>query len=138
MCTPNCGRLTVWLLSCQAFWAFGCGGDPPRRSPTEVSLSQLASYYGRYVSAHEGKGPATEAQLRAFIADKSPAADVDSLFRSKRDGQAYVIVYSSSAKPGDVIAYEREGRDGRRFVALSTTEVREMDEPTFRMAISKK
>ena len=134
----RCVRRTGWLLlSWQIIWSSGCS-KTPTISPTERSLRRLASYYGMYVTVHRGSAPTTETELRAFIAKNAPGAGIDEYFRSERDGQPYVVRYSSAARPSDVIAYESEGLNGRRFVALATTEVREMDESTFQAANSKK
>jgi hypothetical protein len=127
----------AWM--CVAVFAIaGCGG--PQTAPTEISLRKLASYYGMYISSHKGAAPANEKELRGFISAKDGDADLESLFRSARDGQPYVVIYHGTAKtmPSTVIAHEKEGQAGKRFVAFSTTEVRELDEATFKQAIEKR
>jgi hypothetical protein len=117
----------------------GCGGNPPT-APTEISLRKLASYYGMFISTHKDVAPGNETQLREFIKSKSADADLDSLFQSARDGQPYVVVYLGAAKrtPDRVIAYEKDGVSGKRFVAFGTTAVRELDDAEFQLALEKR
>ena len=84
--------------------------------------------------------PASEKELRGFITEKAADADLEALFRSSRDGQPYVVVYlgKSKASPGTVIAYEKNGQGGKRFVAFSTTEVRELDDAAFKQSLEKR
>jgi hypothetical protein len=114
----------------------GCGAQPTT-APTEISLRKLASYYGMFISTHKGQAPANETELRGFIVGKTPDADLDGLFRSARDGQPYVVVYLGKAKvaPSSVIAYEKDGQAGKRFVAFGATEVRELDEAELKKAL---
>jgi hypothetical protein len=131
----------VWLIAgfAAAIGCAGCGSDNTA-PPTEISLRKLASFYGRYISTHKGSGPKNEAELRAFIKEQSPEIDIDDLFRSARDGQRYVVVYlgAAQAAPGTVVAYEKEGKSGKRFVAFSTTEVRELDDDGLKQALAKR
>ena len=130
----------VWLSSVfVAFATAGCGGQPAT-APTEISLRKLASYYGMFISSHKGTAPANESELRGFIKDKAVDDDLESLFRSSRDGQPYVVVYFGTKKvsPSTVIAYEKDGQAGKRFVAFSTTVVRELDEAEFKLAMEKR
>ena len=117
----------------------GCGGQPAT-APTEISLRKMASYYGMFMSSHKGTAPANEGELRAFIKEKAADADLDGLFRSVRDGQPYVVTYFGAKKVSlsSVIAYEKEGQAGKRFVAYSTTVVRELDEAEFKLAVDKR
>jgi hypothetical protein len=128
--------LSVMLV---AFAVAGCGGQP-QTAPTEISLRKLATYYGMFVSSHKGTAPANEKELRGFITEKAADADLESYFRSSRDGQPYVVIYLGTARaaPGTVIAYEKEGQGGKRFVAFSTTEVRELDESAFKQLLEKR
>ncbi len=130
-----------WLVSPLVFFALGgCGGGGQSTAPTEISLRKLASYYGMYISTHKGSTPTSEAELRGFIKTKAPDADIDELFRSTRDNQPYVVYYLGNAKiaPDRVIAHEKDGSGGKRFVAFSTTAVRELDDAEFKTALDKR
>jgi hypothetical protein len=127
----------LFTFVCATVALVGCGGQPAT-APTEISLRKLATYYGMFIS--KGKAPANEGELRAFIKEKAADADLDDLFRSVRDAQPYVVIYFGSKKvsPSSVIAYEKEGQAGKRFVAYSTTVVRELDDAEFKLAVDKR
>jgi len=66
--------------------------------------------------------------------------DADSLFISPRDGKPYVVLYGRSKGPpgpggAPVVAYEQEGRGGRRFVASSMGAIEEVDDAAFRRMV---
>lgn len=115
----------------------GCGDPAP--PPEKLSLHKLAIFFGKYISSHQGSGPKNEAEFKAFITAGEPALDQEKLFRSGRDSQPYVVLYSPTKKfgPSEVIAHEKDGVGGMRFVAFSTTQVRELDDAEFRKAIGK-
>ena len=130
------------VLSC--LLAGGCGpGTAPPPAPQEVHLKQLAILYGKYTGRHQGQGPKSEDDFKAFI-KKLPPADlagadpnnIDALFTSPRDGQPYKVLYNvRMASPGPqgapVIAYEQTGEGGRRYVADALGGVQELDEEAF-------
>ncbi len=117
----------------------GCGSrTSPSTPPTELSLRKLATYYGMYVSAHKGQSPASEAVLKKFIAEKAADINQDDLFLSHRDREPYVVRYQVKLGGGNpVIAHEKTGHGGKKFVAFSTTEVRELDAAEFDAAVKK-
>ena len=110
--------------------------------PAEVkNLQLLASLYGRYISQHRGQAPPDEAALKKFIPTLSAgeltamgvdASNLDTLFTSPRDGQPYVVRYRQS---GTVVAYEKEGKNGKRYVAYSNTQVEEVDEARLKQLV---
>lgn len=127
------------------------------------NLAKLATLYYVYISRHQGKPPASEAEFKTFINSlsaedmkKAGVNDVDSIFTSERDGQPYVVLYgadaarlpaSRGAKAPDiatagtvsfpVIAYEQQGRDGKRFIARAVAGggVQEVDETEFKQQV---
>jgi hypothetical protein len=54
------------------------------------------------------------------------------LFTSPRDGQPYVVHYKQA---GTVVAYERDGKDGKRLVAYPSGQVEEVDETRFKQLV---
>ena len=84
---------------------------------------------------HSGQGPEDEAQFRAFLQGLPEAQreamklnDIDAFLTSPRDSQKYTIVYgidtlelaSGQGLSGyAVVAYEAQGRNGKRLVANS-------------------
>src|SRR4051812_26525159 len=103
-------------------------GCPGNSAPTahEPRLTQLVSYYGRYVGQNKGKPPANEQELKQFIQKVDPKQDVEKMFTSPRDGQPYVVRYNVKmpAGPATVFAYEQSGVNGKRLAAVGAGEVR--------------
>jgi hypothetical protein len=136
------GRRAVVLLCAACMSVAGCTGTTEQ--PAEVkNLQVLASLYGRYVAKNRGQPPADEAALRKFIPTLSAdeqvamgvdAANLDKLFISPRDGQPYIVRYKGHAG-GDIVAYERVGKNGKRMVAHSNTQVEEVDEATLKQLV---
>ncbi|HEX2473540.1 MAG TPA: hypothetical protein VHK01_02270, partial [Lacipirellulaceae bacterium] len=60
-------------------------------------------------------------------------SNLEELFISERDGEPYVIFYGQrpAGVAADVVAYERTGVDGKRFVGDSVGGVGEVDEQAF-------
>lgn len=139
-------RLGV-LFSC-CIIAAGCQDKTGRElEPVETNVKNLAIFYGRYVSQNRGQTPANEEELKKFIAGH-PASelaafkitDVGQLFVSPRDKQPYVIRYGFALPPpgpsgSPVIAYEKAGVGGRRFVAFANAGVEELDDARFRQLV---
>jgi hypothetical protein len=139
---PSHGSKSIQIL-CAAlasvlFTLMGCkGGGLPEE---EARISKLAVFYGRYISQHKGKTPPSEAELKKFIKTIDADANLDELFVSPRDSEPYVVRYNIPAgAPGaaTVTAHEKTGKNGKRLVALTTGEVRSVDEAEFQKLIAK-
>lgn len=128
----------------------GCGGGGRSNQEQEASpLKPIAKFYGDYVNQHQGRPPRGEAEFKAFLKESKNAevlkaefkfTDIDKLLISPRDNKPYVIYYgkmSTSTGPGGapVVAYEKEGSGGKRFVASALGAVEEVDEARFRKMI---
>lgn len=112
-------------------------------APAESNVKNIAIFYGRYMSQNRGQTPPDEEALKKFIASH-PATeladlkitDVEPLFVSPRDQQPYVVLYGVKLPPpsptgSPVIAYEKDGVGGRRFVAFANAGVEELDDARF-------
>ena len=98
----------------------------PAETVTAVLISEVE--FKKYLASQKGK-----------MLDVLKVENPDELFVSERDGQPYVVGYGPTAtgKPRDVVAYEKEGVDGKRMVGYSTGVVVELDEQQFREAVPK-
>lgn len=130
------------------FFSTGGCSDPGRSNQAEESssLKPLAAFYGKFVNQHGGKTPRSEAEFKAFLKEPKNAeslrlefqvADVDAMFISPRDQQPYVVIYGAMPDlpgPGGapVVAHEKTGVEGKRFVASALGAVEEVDEARFR------
>ena len=133
-CFRAINTVGLMVLILTAYAAAGCSKPAP--PPVEESrLSKLAVFYGRYISQNKGKTPPNEAELKKFIAKLEPAANLDELFVSPRDSEPYVVRYNIKAgMPGGAVvtAHEKTGVEGKRMVALTTGDVRTVDEAEFK------
>jgi hypothetical protein len=140
-------RLLVLLALVTVFT--GCGQTQTGSHETEgSSLKPLGIYYGRFIGQHRGQPPKDEAEFKAFLTTVTPdelkshnVGSVDEMFVSKRDGQPYVVVYGATTNPAigqggaPVIAYEKQGVGGKRYVATSMGAVEEVDEARFKQLV---
>jgi hypothetical protein len=116
--------------------AAGCTSSS--QTSTQSNLAILAKNYGMYQAQNQGQTPPDEKKFKEFIQKQDPAAKVDELFTSPRDGQPYVILYGKKAAVPDpqkgmpIVAYEKVGVGGKRLVARSTTQVEEVDDAKLR------
>ena len=128
--------------------AAGCQGKTAGElAPVESNVKNIAIFYGRYMSQNRGRTPPDEATLKKFIASHPAtelaalkATDVDQLFVSPRDKQPYVVRYGATLPPpsptgSPVIAYEKDGVGGRRFVAFANAGVEELDDARFQQLV---
>ena len=121
-----------------SFVLVGCGGAPPAVVPARDfdNLSQIGSAYSDFI-AKKGKPPAGEKDLRPFLQERG---DPDALLRSPEDGQPYVILWGVDYRalpikrmPPPIIAYQKDGKDGRRF-ALTVMGVAPFTDAEFQAA----
>ena len=140
-------RVALRALACILLVVMvGCTGSQTASQETEQSsLKPLAIFYSRFQSQHQGRPPANEAELREFVSTFSAedlqafgVSSVDELFVSKRDNQPYVVEYGGTKNPplgygqAPIVAYEKEGVGGKRFVGSSLGGVEEVDEARFK------
>lgn len=128
----------------------GCGNQGKSNKAEEASpLKPIAKFYGDYVNQHQGSVPASESLFLAFLKEPKNAellksefkiTDIDKLLISPRDNKPYTVYYgtiSNNQGPGGapVVAYEKVGINGKRFVASALGYVVEVDESEFRRMI---
>jgi hypothetical protein len=142
-----------WALAILAVIALpGCGSNVAPPAARDTNLESLARLYGM-CTGQMGRPPASAEELKSFIA-QMPAgqrqamgvADAEKLFISPRDNQPYVVRWgqgggapgasNGSTQPAStgetVIAYEKIGFEGKRFVAFDIGRTEEVDDARFR------
>lgn len=127
------------LASVAAFLLIGalCGcpqSPPPTHQP---ALTQLVTYYGRYVGQNKGTPPPNEQALKDFVKKVDANRNLDELMISPRDKQPYVVRYGVKPSMGGkqpVIAHEAVGVGGKKLVGFAAGEVREMDDAEIQAA----
>ncbi|HZL89585.1 MAG TPA: hypothetical protein VFB96_14570 [Pirellulaceae bacterium] len=131
---------TAELLLC-CFLSAGCGGSGEVPDPdVKQNLRSLFEVYQMYTN-DKRLPPPDEAALRSYVetlpADRKASMflppNLDHLFVSVRDGQKFAIKYGVVPDPTVAagLAWEQNGKDGKRFVALSMGYVEEYDEASF-------
>jgi hypothetical protein len=115
--------------------AVGCGKSTVPNDDEGEKLRQLAVAYSQFAGMNRGTGPSDEQVLNKFIAGQSGGDfDVDAMFVSDRDGEPYVVLYGRPARlprsdmPADLVAYEKTGVDGQRYVAFGGGVIETLDE----------
>lgn len=122
--------------------AAGCG-DPqaPPEPEAKVRLLKILRLYQVYADQNR-KGPTDADALKAYGQKLTPQQrdeyligdDLESIWTSPRDGKPFEVKYNIRPDPSvtRAVAWEAVGKDGLRWVALSTGYVEEYDEETFR------
>lgn len=135
-------RVLAILLFVQLAAISGCGRPEAKNVVTAESsnIKPLSVLYGQYQSQHN-KPPANEAEFKKFVATTGKSTldsfgtDPEAVFISQRDNQPYVIFYAGKIPPSGVIAYEREGVNGERVVAMPFGSVGLVDETRFNQLV---
>lgn len=121
----------------------GCGQQTQSKKQQESRLKPLSLLYGQYMGQHRGQPPQNEAEFKKFVESQKSfltqfgITDPATLFISERDGQPFVVIYGKPSGPAalggqPVIAYEKVGAGGKRFVASQLGAVEEVDEARFK------
>jgi len=125
----------------------GCGSHKESLARATSGLKKLALVYGRFLSQSRGQPPASEAEFKKFAQSLRPADlkafgidDIEQVFISERDEKPYVVIYGKPQGPpgpggSPVIAYEQEGKAGKRWVASVVGAVEEVDEARFQQLV---
>ena len=98
----------------------GCSGSAERTKAQGEVGENLSTLAKAYLAATEknGRAPSGPEELKPFL---PPNADQEAVFRSARDGQPFEILWGADPRTGMdlkplVIAYEKDGSGGNRFV----------------------
>ena len=138
-------RAPVLLLAALGVAAGGCGPKvtPVEREPEgREEMRRLVSLYSTYRSTNNGP-PANADQLKAWakkqggakLKEMAETDDLDKIFVSPRDHQPFVVLPMNTATargPMIVIAYEKQGLNGQRYVASAQGSIFEADDARFR------
>jgi hypothetical protein len=119
----------------------GCGGSSSSTmgGPQASHLRSIGRAYQLFLKEYR-RLPANEYEFKVFVAQvaaedlKAKNLTVEQLSTSERDGKPYVVFYRGNPPPEGsfVAAYEQVGVGGRRFVADTAGNVKEVDEGSFR------
>jgi uncharacterized lipoprotein len=95
----------------------GCSEAPkPKRDPAHYNLYRIAQAYERASVNHP---PQSVEQIKKILRECYPPDEAESILRSPRDGEPYVIIAGSRfdvESDGIILVYERRGSEGKRQV----------------------
>ena len=126
--------LVLLLLGCA-----GCSAKPVVVQETDAARAHLIKLVAAYTQANEHlrRGPRNLDELRPHLKNVDAT---DAVLRSPNDQEPFVIhwgvdVLSDSAAAAPlVLAYEKRGKDGKRYVATTLRTTHVMTEAEFRQA----
>ena len=129
----------VWswfLLTLMAISVSGCGGAASRGDlPAEFGkLRDLAAIYVH--SAQSMRRPPRGWEDLAPLLEPAGISDPEAFFRSTRDGQPFVVIWDvdvlTYVGSDVVLAYERRGSEGKRWIVYCSQRMSEVSEDEFR------
>ena len=98
----------------------GCSSSVEQTKMQGEVAGTLSTIAKAYLAATQknGRAPNGPDELKPFL---PPDSDQEAMFRSTRDGQPFVILWGADPRTGMdlkplVIAYEKDGSGGNRFV----------------------
>jgi hypothetical protein len=140
----------------------GCSGPRGGNDTSETAqrLKQLRLHYVNYMAQHQGRPPANEKEFQDYVSKlppaqqgAGPAGNATAVLISPRDNQPFVVNWGfnpqapirprSGPPPATqggsppkllepVLAYERTGQDGKRYVLYASGRIEEVDPATAR------
>ncbi|MEX2140746.1 MAG: hypothetical protein WD894_15900 [Pirellulales bacterium] len=133
------------LLIAAVIVAPGCSGPgaPPPANQQHIEI--VAGWYEYYRTKNGNKPPPNEGAFVAYIErelkDRGQTVDTQELLTSPRDSQKYVVRYgapNSTSRERNVAVYEREGYDGKKWLAFENKWSEEVDEAKLQEYLARK
>lgn len=113
----------------------GCGRPPPPTvDETDLRLRRIVQAYDFY-SQKKGQPPKKLQDLQPFLLELGEKREPGELAVSPRDGQAFVIRFGAPLDALDrktILAYEKQGIEGVRYVLTVSREIRKIPDSEFR------
>ncbi|MEY4180106.1 MAG: hypothetical protein RLY70_3680 [Planctomycetota bacterium] len=108
---------TILAMALAVAAVAGCGDAPRVQKGTGEKLEQFSAVY-RAATEKLRRPPANAEELKPFL---SPGQSLESLLNSPNDNQPHVVIWGADVRAGMelkplVIAYEKDGSGGNRFV----------------------
>jgi hypothetical protein len=134
-------RCDYLLFTFALLMVAGCRSSSVDGQPNASSenLQQLARWYASFPSTNNGRLPANENEFKQHI-NSQGGESVDEMFVSERDNQPFVVLYGRDAvNPvnSGIVAFEKQGLEGKRLVAYRSGSTEEVDDARFRELVRK-
>ncbi|MEX2140748.1 MAG: hypothetical protein WD894_15910 [Pirellulales bacterium] len=133
------------LLVAAVFVVSGCsgGGAPP--PDAQLNVEEVATWYTIYRAKHNNRQtPPNEEAFVAFIKKTMKENGVDmraDFLVSPRDGKKFVVNYGkpmSDSQERNIVVYEQEGYDGKKWMAPEVGYAREVDDAELQQLLAVK
>jgi len=117
----------------------GCGDNIAKQvgEMNKSNIQRVSNLYAAFQNMKSARGPKDQAELTQFIKEYDPeklrmmgvSNGVEPLFVSERDGKPFHIRYKVGGGRGSVdpVAFEQEGKDGKRQVGFTGGKIEEVD-----------
>jgi hypothetical protein len=135
-------QLLAILLGAVVIGSGSSGCSSPAASDEDENTTDLRSIGRAYdaVIGMRNKPPRSVGEIKQVLVDFHDVGWVgppDEVLISSRDGQPYVIILGAdlgAEVSKDVLAYEKKGAEGKRYVLLTSRDVLQMSEDEFAQA----
>jgi hypothetical protein len=125
------------IIACACLPACSSSKSPPRtEDPGVTNLRKIGQAYEHFTS-EKHRAPRNDDELKPMFNELGDNTNPDEILRSKRDGQPFVIYYGAkmdSDARDVVLAHEKDGADGKRYVLTLDRMVVEMSDAEFASA----
>ena len=130
----------------------GCSSDKTAQLVGEMNKSNIqrvANLYAAYQNMKSAGGPQDEKEFKEFISAYAPdklkmmgvnASDLEGVFKSERDGQAFKVRYKVGGGKGSVapVVFETAGKDGKKQVGFTGGKVEDCDDARYKELLAGK
>ena len=123
-----------------AMACLGCTGKPKQTEDEVTTDFRHISRAYQVIQAGSNRPPRDVAEIEKILGElhKDGLNDKpEEVLTSSRDGQRYVIIMGATlgaSTSNDILAYEKTGVDGNRYVLLTSSDVRQIPDAEFRQS----
>jgi hypothetical protein len=131
----------------------GCSSDSVQSQVAAMNSSNIkrvANLFGAWQNSHGGQGPKDVESIKTFAEGIPPdalqnmkidSAKLDALFISERDGKPFKIKFGAvrpPMAPHIPVVFEEKGTDGKKQVAWTNAQVRDVDDAEYQQLWGEK
>jgi hypothetical protein len=134
------GAVPSILLLAAVAGAVGCAKEvrvEAKLDPAHENLMRIGSAYIQFNTKNQ-RPPKSVEEIKPFLKE---SGSIDELLRSPRDGHPFVICWGVDllvpprwAKSTPILAYEKRGAEGTRYVLTTLRSVEQMSDEQFQQA----
>jgi hypothetical protein len=131
-------RYLSFLAACLgSAFLWGCGESKPAPNKAPGHLRKIIQGFDLAIATNR-RPPRDAEELKPFLQQISEKEDPEEILRSPNDGQPYEIMWGVNPLQQEefdaLLAYEKNGVDGKRYVITVARIVKEMSDAEFKEA----